>query len=163
MEDAQGGEGDDFEVKPQRPVFDVPQVVVDAFFEVGVAAPAVHLRPAGNARFHHVFLHVAGDFVFELFDELWPLRTRADDGHFAFEDVPELRQFVNAQASEPAAERDSGFFRSPAPGAAAFFVVHRHGAVFDDVEGVAVPADAFLPVEDGAAARQPYPQGNEEE
>ena len=90
-QDAQGGQGDDFQVKRQRPVVDVPQVVVNALFEVGVAAPAVYLCPAGYARFDHVFLHVTGDLAFELFDILRAFRARADYGHFAFEDVPELR------------------------------------------------------------------------
>ena len=107
-----------------------------------------------------MFLHVAGDFVFELCDELWPLRARADDGHFAFEDVPELGQLINAEAPQPAAKRDGRFFARAAPGRAALFVAGRHGAEFQDVKDFAVPADARLAVEHWAARAPAYPQGD---
>src|SRR5574339_519461 len=38
----------DFQIERHRPVLDVIQVVLDALFERGVAAPAVHLGPAGD-------------------------------------------------------------------------------------------------------------------
>ena len=40
----------------------------------------------------------------EVVEELRPLRPRADDRHLAAQDVPELRQLVEAEeAQEPAA------------------------------------------------------------
>src|SRR5919197_6214759 len=38
----------DLEVEPDRPVLDVIQIVLDALFDRGVPAPAVHLRPTGH-------------------------------------------------------------------------------------------------------------------
>src|SRR5690606_6570887 len=44
----------DAQIQPQRPVVDIPEVVLDAllpFLErVGLAAEAIDLRPSGNAR-----------------------------------------------------------------------------------------------------------------
>src|SRR6478609_1046158 len=73
----------DFEVQSQRPVLDVIEIEFDAFFERRVAAPAVDLRPPGNARLHFVAQHVLGDAVLELLDEEGPLGTRSDDRHIA--------------------------------------------------------------------------------
>src|SRR5580765_7944130 len=52
---------DDFEVETDRPVLDVVEVVLDALVERRVAAPAVHLRPAGHAGLHLVAQHVLGN------------------------------------------------------------------------------------------------------
>src|SRR5437868_15025792 len=49
---------DDLEVEADRPVLDVIEVVLDALLERRVAAPAVHLRPAGHAGLHLVPQHV---------------------------------------------------------------------------------------------------------
>src|SRR5262245_44788271 len=49
---------DDVEVEPHRPVVDVVEIVLDALADlvdrVGLATPAVDLRPAGDAGLHAV-------------------------------------------------------------------------------------------------------------
>src|SRR3546814_7887817 len=54
----EGAAQQDSEVERERPVLDVEKVVLDApldlFHGVGLSAPAVHLRPAGDARLHPV-------------------------------------------------------------------------------------------------------------
>src|SRR5688572_5856347 len=87
----------DLEVEADRPVLDVIQVVFDALLERGVAAPAVDLRPAGDAGLDLVAQHVLRDAVLELLDEVGALRPRADDRHVAADDVPELRQLVEVE------------------------------------------------------------------
>ena len=57
----------------QRPVLDVLEVVLDALLERGVAAQAVDLRPAGDARLDHVAVHVVRDALPELLHELGAL------------------------------------------------------------------------------------------
>src|SRR4029453_1595948 len=42
------GEPHDLQIKCDRPVFDVVQVVLDSLLERGVAAPAVHLSPPSD-------------------------------------------------------------------------------------------------------------------
>src|SRR5258708_22967490 len=39
----------DLQIETNRPVFDVVQVVLDPFLDRRIAAPAVYLRPAGDA------------------------------------------------------------------------------------------------------------------
>src|ERR1043165_6921324 len=85
----------DLQVEHQRPVFDVIQVVLDAHADRRIAAPAVHLRPAGDAGADFVAEHVVRELGAELFAELRPLGARADHAHLAGDDVPELRQLVD--------------------------------------------------------------------
>src|SRR5947207_3065899 len=96
---------DDLQVETDRPVLDVIEVVLDALVERRVAAPAVHLRPAGHARLHFVPQHVLRNAVLRLLDELRALGTRSDDRHVAAQDVPELRQLVEVRAPQKLAER----------------------------------------------------------
>src|SRR5215831_16493799 len=72
-------EPDDFQVESDRPVLDVVEVVLNTLVECGIAAPAVHLRPARHARLHLVAQHVLGNAVLELLDEVRTLRSRTDD------------------------------------------------------------------------------------
>src|SRR5262245_58110027 len=60
---------EDAQIEPRRPVRDVVQIVLDALAERCVAAPAIDLGPAGDARFHRVPGVVAGDRLDELADE----------------------------------------------------------------------------------------------
>src|SRR5688572_14311875 len=60
-EAAEQGEDEDLHGQEQRPVLDVVQVVFDPLLQRRVAAPAVHLRPAGNAALDAVPDHVLRD------------------------------------------------------------------------------------------------------
>src|SRR5205823_5084757 len=84
----------DLQIESDRPVLDVIEVELDAFFERGVAAPAVHLRPAGDAGLHFVPEHVLREAMLELVDKERPLGPRPDNGHIALEDVPNLWELI---------------------------------------------------------------------
>src|SRR5262249_54814333 len=56
----------DLEVEAYRPVLDVIEVVLDALLDRRVPAPAVDLRPAGDAGLHLVPQHVLRNLVLEL-------------------------------------------------------------------------------------------------
>src|SRR5688572_24841263 len=99
------GETHESQIKRDRLVFDVVQVVLDSLLERGVTAPAVHLRPPGDAGLHLVAQHVLRDAVPELLHEEGTFRARADDRHFSLEHVPELRQLVEVEAPQPASDR----------------------------------------------------------
>src|SRR5919107_166359 len=71
----------DFEVERHRPVFDVIQIELDALLERGVPAPAVDLRPPGDARLDLMAQHVLREAVLELIDEKRPLGPWSDDRH----------------------------------------------------------------------------------
>src|SRR5688500_2076669 len=55
----------DLEIERNRPVLDVVEVELDPLLERGVATPAVHLGPAGDAGFHLVTEHVLREAVLE--------------------------------------------------------------------------------------------------
>src|ERR1700722_18128359 len=89
------------EIEQHRPVFDVIEIELDALLDfllaVDFAAPAVDLRPAGDARFDAV----AGEIsVHRLVEQpaqqfsLHGVRTRPDQREVVLEhDVEKLRQF----------------------------------------------------------------------
>ncbi len=79
--------------------------MLDAFVERGVAAPAVDLGPAREARLDLVPEHVARHFAPKLFDELRALGAGSDQAHVAAEHVPELREFVKAPSPQHAPDR----------------------------------------------------------
>lgn len=100
-------EGDGFygleqvhEVDPDGPVADVPGVHGDALFVGGVAA-AAGLPHAGDAGQYHAVL---AEVVAVALDFLRDDRARADEAHVAADDVPELRQLVEAGLAEEGAE-----------------------------------------------------------
>src|SRR5436190_1430541 len=97
------GHPEDAEVEPGVPVRDVVEVVLDALAKRSVAAPAVDLGPASDARLDAVTRHVIGDGFAELLDEDRPLRPRAHQAHVAAEHIDELRKLVEAGAAQECA------------------------------------------------------------
>ena len=89
----------------------------DLFLRIGVAAPAVDLRPAGDAGLDAMAREIAVDgfFVEPLFGlGVERMRARADERQVAGEhDVEQLRQFVEAGLADEAA--DAGHARVAVP------------------------------------------------
>ena len=77
-------------------MLDVIQIVFDARVQIGIAAPAVHLRPAGNPGLDHMFFHVIRHLILKHFHKIRTLRARADNGHIAQQHIDQLRQLVQA-------------------------------------------------------------------
>ncbi len=153
------------EVEPDAPVFDVVDVVLDAGGEVGVAAEAVDLRPAGHAGFDEVAREVVRDLAGELVDVIGALGARADEAHVAAEDVPELGKLVDVPATKEGADAEKA--RVAAGGGVARRVggggVGSHAAKFVEREGAMAGADAGLAEEDGAAGRFAFDEGGGDE
>lgn len=100
-------EGDGFdgleqvhEVDPDGPVADVPGVHGDALFVGGVAA-AAGLPHAGDAGQDHAVLAEVVAVALDFFGDDW---ARANEAHVAADDVPELRQLVEAGLTQEGAE-----------------------------------------------------------
>src|SRR2546428_780411 len=93
----------DGEVEPDRRVLDVIEVVthlLDLFLEaVRVAVP--DLCPPGDAGPHRRTERVERDLLCEQRDVRGGMRPRADEVHVAAQDVDELRQLVEPEASPP--------------------------------------------------------------
>ena len=156
-------EEQDFHVEGHGPVLDVPDVVLDALVDRGVAAEAVDLGPAGHARADLMLDHVARDFFLKHLDELGALRTRADEGHLAGEDVEELRELVDGGFPDEAA--DAGDARVARDGPALLFVgfgLLHHGAELIHHERLVMKADTLL-LEDDRARRGELDEGRDDE
>src|ERR1051326_6208635 len=100
------GHQEDLEVKPWRPVVDVPEIVIDPFSSflrsIDLTAQPMHLGPSGDAWPHTVAQKISSNRL--VIDpiaclHLHDVRTWPNERHVAKKDVEELRQFVDAQAA----------------------------------------------------------------
>ena len=152
------------QIEPGVPVRDVVEVVLDAFTQGCVAAPAVDLRPAGDAGLDTVAGRVVGNGLAEAVNEHRPLRPRADQAHVAFEHIDKLRQFVQARCpnerSEPGAARIV-FLRPDRAGL--LLGIDAHAAEFQHLKHAAVQAAPFLTVEHRAGAGELDKSGDQQQ
>src|SRR4051812_11948340 len=72
------GHRQNLQIEHVGPVSNVEEIAFDSAIERGIATPAVHLRPAGDASPHLVAKHVVRDLAAELMHEDGPLWPRAD-------------------------------------------------------------------------------------
>ena len=90
-----------FDVEGERPVVDVGEVELHPLVEARQVAAPGDLPEAGEPRLHReaaaLPLLVAGDLLRER-------RAGADERHLPLQDVPELRDLVEGEAAEEAAE-----------------------------------------------------------
>src|SRR6185312_4717158 len=99
-QDRAEGQKNNLQIHPYRPMFDVVEIVSDAFLRGrearDFAAQIIHLGPAGHTRSDVVAEEVASNgFVIELLSclhrgNMWP---RSDERHFSAEYIDKLRQF----------------------------------------------------------------------
>ena len=156
-------EEQDFHVEGHGPVLDVPDVILDALVDRGVAAEAVDLGPAGHAWTDLMLDHVAWDLLLKHLDELGALRSRADEGHLAGEDIEELRELVDGGFSDEAA--DAGDARVAWDGPALLFVrfgLLHHGAELIHHERLVMKADTLL-LEDDRTRRGELDEDRDDE
>jgi len=139
--------------------------VLRAGGEVGVAAQAVDLGPAGHAGFDDVARLIVGDSVREVIDVVRAFGARADEAHVAAEDVPILGEFVEVPAAHEGAEAEEAgvVARGALLGGVGRGGVGGHAAEFVEGEGAVVRADADLAEEDRAAGRLAFEEGGEDE
>ena len=147
------GAPEDLYVQADAPVVDVPQVQLDAFFHVGVAAVAVDLGPAGDAGADLLADQVAGDLLLQVLHMVGNLRPGAYQAHLAHQDIEELGQLVHAGFADEAAENGFPGVGIGGPGGVAVGV-YPHAAEFQHGEDLFVPADALLHEEHGAGAAE---------
>src|SRR5450432_2105364 len=141
---------DDAQVEPDRPIFNVVQIIPDPFLQVGSAAEIVDLCPAGNARLDQVLLHVTRDLLLETMDEFRTLRPRPDDRHLALEDIDELRKLVQAGPPKERAEGRGQLFAPRCPYRSRLgLCIYGHRPEFEHLKALAIPGNPFLAIEDG--------------
>lgn len=104
---------------------------------------------------------VFGVFLFELFDEVRPFWSRANEAHVAVEDVEDLRQFVEPGGADEFADfGNARIVFGCQLGTGIFFRIDAHGTEFVDFIFLAEAADADLAVEDGTAVAEFDGQGD---
>lgn len=87
-------------------MFDVVKIMLDFYLGLfGVGSIALcDLCPAGDARFDDVAVVVKGNFLNKPVDKYFLFGTGANEAHVAFENVPELGQFVDAGFADDMAD-----------------------------------------------------------
>ena len=120
------------EVEEKAPIFQVPEVVFDAFGEVGVTAQAVDLCPAGHAGFGVVAGVAVGDVVFDaaLALEDGAARFEPNEGAARFEPNEGAEEGDDGGGEDEAADDVGGALDGPVEGAI-------EGEAIDAEDGVA--------------------------
>src|SRR5260221_11567698 len=141
------------EVEQHRPVLDVIEIELDPFldllFAVDFAAPAIDLRPAGDAGFDAVTREIAVDSLVEqpaLQFALHGVRTRADQRQVALEhDIENLRQLIEAGLADEAPDAgDAGIVLGHDLGGRRVRLMVIQRAELEDVDALVVEAESFL-------------------
>ena len=79
-----------FQIKAKRPVFNIKHIKFHPMTEAQFASSS-NLPETGDARFDAKALHMPVIIFFDFF-RYW--RAWSDEAHIAFQDIPELWQFV---------------------------------------------------------------------
>src|SRR5262245_56379514 len=123
--------------------------MIDSFGQIRVAAKTVDLSPTGDAGLYCVTGIVMWDLVLKIVNQLRALGARPNEAHVAFEHVPELRRLVNVPFSHKSANSKPAriIFCGPAD-LPVFFRIQSHTANLQHLEGLAIPAESSLAIED---------------
>src|ERR1700692_1542464 len=141
------------EIEQHRPVLDVVEVEFDALldflFAVDFAAPAVDLRPAGNARLDAVAREISIHRFIEqpaLQLALHGVRARTDQREIALEHhVKELRQFVETGLADEASDPgDAGVVLGHDPGRQRIGLIVIQRTKLEDVDALIVETEPLL-------------------
>src|SRR5437867_8350279 len=143
-------------VERQALVLDAIKIVIKLLLRVlnRRAIGIFDLSPTSQAWSNQMSLLVVGNLLGELCDEVRPFRPRSDEVHIAAQNVPELRNFINANLANEAPRTRHTFIIGLSPNGAVFFRIDAHRTKLHQRESAAVLADAFLPVENGTAGIQ---------
>src|SRR3954468_19167531 len=88
----------DQQIEEGRIILGIEQIIFELLARIldRGAIGIVDLRPAGDARLHHVALGIIIELLLEILDELRAFWAWADKAHLALQNRPGLGQFVDA-------------------------------------------------------------------
>src|SRR5688572_20534185 len=92
-------------------------------------------------------LFVIGNLVSQLGHKMRAFRTRSYEVHFTSQDVPKLRDLIDADLSNDPAQARNPVIVFASPHRTCFLRVHSHGTKLHESERTAVFANPLLPVE----------------
>lgn len=123
----------DADIKPERPVFDVPDVSLDTFFHLpklfGLATVACHLGPSRYAWLGEMSYHVFVNDVAINLSMVQHVRAWTYDAHVTFQHIVELWKFINVGFSHEIAKGKLARVVSRRLGSIGI-LVHMHGPKF---------------------------------
>src|SRR5262249_29871078 len=91
------------------------------------------------------------DLFLQQFTEIRNLRPRTDQAHVALQDVDELRQLIQPELPDPAADASDSCVAVGCPPRLAPFGTMLHGAKLQNLEGASSQTDTRLPEEHGTS------------
>lgn len=136
-------------IQYRTPVLDIVNIAANSLTEVGIASQTVDLSPASHSGNDIVAGVIVENPLPELFDKLGPFGPGPNETEIAYENIPELRQFVEIPSSHegPESQLPIIILRGPA-GAGFLFRVKLHTADLYDSEEPSAAAHSNLTVED---------------
>src|SRR5271170_98186 len=156
------GTGKNFDVEPEGPFIEILEVELHPLIKAnGVSAADLPQAGDPGARTETTALPILVEALIIADGK----RARTDKAHIAFEDVPELWEFVNAGATEKLSERGDAWIVFDFEDRAGHFVeafelvdqcfgTRNHGAELVDQETALIETDALLKEEDRAAGSE---------
>ena len=93
-----------FQIKDERPVFNIKDVVICSFGNGSIPPQAIDLRPAGYAGFYAMPFQISRNLFFKFLNEVRPLRTWTNNAHITFHDIDQLRKFINTEPPKESTE-----------------------------------------------------------
>ena len=159
----------DHRIELQRVMADVVEVVLKLLdcVLVALAVRIIHLRPAGDPRFHQLPEMIKWNLFLIPFGALDPLRARADQAHVALEDIPKLRQLIEPQFPQPSSGMRYAGIILPRVKIGRLFshlirVAHKHRAELICRKNVTFATDTGLPEDCRSAVLHPDEQENQQ-
>src|ERR1700747_3513898 len=102
---------------------------------VAFAVGIIHLRPAGDSRFHQMPEMIKGNFLLVALDTFIPFRAWPDQTHISLKHVPKLGQLIQPQLTQPSANpRDSWIALARINVVEVWAIARNHRAKFMDGE-----------------------------
>ena len=147
-DDLQGVE-DDLEVELDGAFCDVDEVKLQLVFGDGVVF-AVDLGVAGEAGFYLEAKAVFRKLAEVLLHDFRALGAWTDDRHVTLQNIDELREFIDADFSDDAADLRDSVVVHRRELRTALLCVDAHRAELDDVEGAAIFGEPLLTIKHGA-------------
>ena len=144
------------DIEQRRVTLDIDEVVIEFSHETArfYRVTAAYLRKSGDSGFHVQALDYPRTvFHVDIEQDFQTLRPRAYDGHVAFENVEQLRQFVHVTYAHPATCRYYSRVVIAGPDCTCTnFSVVLHGTQFEHLERAAEFADTGLTINKRAGA-----------
>src|ERR1051325_1509804 len=137
-------------VQDQTLVFDVEKIVLQLLPRIfdRRAVRILDLRPTGQPGRDQMSLLIKRNLLGELGHEVRPFRTWSNKAHLAFQDVPELRDLVDANFANDAADAGRARVAFAGPNRTILFGVNSHRAKLSQYKRATVFSDSFLFVKD---------------